>query len=172
MSTPNSDRRDTFIRAVLFIVIVLIAIGLIGFLKRSTDVPLTPEHAARRDSLSRMAKPDTTFTPDEDTSIQTSPYPTTTDSVSMDLRVPSDAGYQDGYYAGLQDGISGDERASYDETSQFPTPAQRRNYAEAYRRGYLQGFADGQEGREYDHDHDHDHDDEAHSHPHKHSQAD
>ena len=126
--------------------IVLIAIGLIGFLKRSTDVPLTPEHAARRDSLSRMAKPDTTFTPDEDATIQTAPYPEPDDSVSMDLRVPSDAGYQDGYYAGLQDGISGDERASYDESSQFPTPAQRRNYAEAYRRGYLQGFTDGQEG--------------------------
>lgn len=147
MSTPQSDRRDTLIRAVIFVVIVLLAIGLISFLKRSTDVPLTPEHAARRDSLSRMAKPDTTFTTEDDGyNPATTSYPVPTDSLSMDLRVPSDAGYQDGYYAGLQDGISGDERASYDETSQFPTPAQRRNYAEAYRRGYLQGFTDGQEG--------------------------
>ena len=43
----------------------------------------------------------------------------------------------------------GQERASYDESSQFPHASQRRNYAEAYRRGYAQGYADGLEGKEF-----------------------
>lgn len=144
MANPQSDRNETIIRSILFLAVVLVAIGIIIFLKRSSDIPLTPEGFAARDSARRMATPDTTAAPSEE-------YPNTntlpaeeTDTVGVDQRIPSDAGYQDGYYTGLQDGIDDMERASYDDSSQFPTPAQRRNYADAYKRGYAQGFADGQ----------------------------
>lgn len=146
------SRTTTLIRSLLFILLVLGAIVLIIYMKRSTDQPLTPEQAARRDSINRIATPDTTQAPELDT--PTREFPLSTDSAallptdsldtSMDLRTPSDAGYEDGYFAGLEDGISGRERFSYDESSQFPTAAQRRNYAQGYQRGYAQGFRDGQ----------------------------
>ena len=39
--------------------------------------------------------------------------------------------------------MNNDERATYDESSQYPTPDARQSYAAAYRRGYAAGFADG-----------------------------
>lgn len=64
--------------------------------------------------------------------------------MSVDQRLPSDAGYEDGYFAGLQDGLDDMERASYDDSSKFPTAEQRSNYTDSYKRGYAQGFTDGQ----------------------------
>ena len=144
MANPASDRNETIIRSILFIAVVLLAVGIIIFLKHSSDVPLTPEGFAARDSIQRMATPDTTTAPIEDFTSTDTDSSLPTDTVSMDLRLPSDAGYEDGYFAGLQDGLDDMERASYDDTSKFPTEAQRRNYTDAYKRGYAQGFADGQ----------------------------
>lgn len=150
MANPSSDRNETIIRSILFIAVVMLAVGIIIFLKRSSDVPLTPEGFAARDSAQRMATPDTTVAPTEDFPSSDTNTAQPTDTVSMDLRLPSDAGYEDGYFAGLQDGLDDMERASYDDTSKFPTEAQRRNYADAYKRGYAQGFADGQNQGEED----------------------
>lgn len=144
MANPSSDRNETIIRSILFIAVVLLAVGIIIFLKHSSDVPLTPEGFAARDSIQRMATPDTTTAPIQDFTSTDTDSSLPTDTVSMDLRLPSDAGYEDGYFAGLQDGLDDMERASYDDTSKFPTEAQRRNYTDAYKRGYAQGFADGQ----------------------------
>lgn len=147
------SRTTTLVRSFLFVLIVLGAVALIVYMKRSTDQPLTPEQVTLRDSLQRIATPDTTLSPEDNAdshapALTPSPdsSPTAPDSLdtSMDVRSPTDAGYEDGYFTGLDDGISGRERFSYDESSQFPTPAQRRNYTEAYRRGYEQGFRDGQ----------------------------
>lgn len=147
----NSSSSDTtaFIRVVLFVVVLIATVCAVVYLKRSSDLPLTPEGVAARDSLRRIAHPDTTVSPGSvpADAAGTVEYPS--DSVTMDLRVPSDAGYEDGYYAGITDGVAGEERASYDESSQFPEASQRRNYAEAYRRGYAQGYADGLEGKEF-----------------------
>ena len=145
---PTNERRESIIRAVIFGLIALTAVSLIAFLKRSSDIPLTPEGIAHRDSISRFAIPDTTETPEATPSLAPAEtYPAPDDSISVDTRIPSDAGYQDGYFAGLEDGLADKERYSYDESSQFPTAAQRRNYAAAYRRGYQQGFNDGQAGQ-------------------------
>ena len=144
MANPSSDRNETIIRSILFIAVVLLAVSIIIFLKHSSDVPLTPEGFSARDSIQRMATPDTTTAPIEDFTSTDTDSSLPTDTVSMDLRLPSDAGYEDGYFAGLQDGLDDMERASYDDTSKFPTEAQRRNYTDAYKRGYAQGFADGQ----------------------------
>ena len=146
---PHPDRLESILRALIFGTIALIAVGLILFLKKSSDVPLSPEHAARRDSLSRIATPDTTAAPELTPALHLDDNSAADDdSLATDTRIPSDAGYEDGYFAGLEDGVTGDERLSYDETSQFPTAAQRRNYAEAYRRGYAQGYEDGQAGKD------------------------
>lgn len=144
MTNPTPDRNETIIRSVLFIAVVLLAVGIIVYLKRSTDVPLTPEGMAARDSVQRMASPDTTTTPAENAPTLDTTTEQSTDTVSVDQRLPSDAGYEDGYFAGLQDGLDDMERASYDDSSKFPTAEQRSNYTDAYKRGYAQGFADGQ----------------------------
>lgn len=142
---PKTDHRETLLRALLLLLLLLGAGAAIVYLKKSSDQPLTPEDLARRDSLRQIDSPDTTLTPDLPAPAEPAPTDTLTpDTLTTDQRVPSDAGYEDGYFAGLEDGISSQERFSYDETSQFPNPAQRRNYAEAYRRGYAQGYADGQ----------------------------
>lgn len=145
---PSSES-TTLIRAVTFVVILVLSVCTVIYLKRSSDVPLTPEGIAARDSLRHIVHPDTTATPETQPVTPTAGYPAEPDSMTMDLRVPSDAGYEDGYYAGITDGVAGQERASYDESSQFPKASQRRNYAEAYRRGYAQGYADGLEGKEF-----------------------
>lgn len=144
MANPTPDRNETIIRSVLFIAVVLLAVGIIVYLKRSTDVPLTPEGMAARDSVQRMASPDTTTAPAESAPTLDSTTEQPTDTVSVDQRLPSDAGYEDGYFAGLQDGLDDMERASYDDSSKFPTAEQRSNYTDAYKRGYAQGFTDGQ----------------------------
>lgn len=151
------SRTQTIIRAVLFVlVLVITAVALISLKQLTNDGPLTPEGFAARDSLQNIAHPDTTEAPD------TTPTPSATnpgvqgttdvpvDSLtSTDVRSPIDAGYEDGYYAGIIDGVAGEERASYDESSQFPTPEQRQSYTDAYRRGYAQGFEDGLAGKEF-----------------------
>ena len=144
MTNPTPDRNETIIRSVLFIAVVLLAVGIIVYLKRSTDVPLTPEGMAARDSVQRMASPDTTTAPAENAPTLDTTTEQSTDTVSVDQRLPSDAGYEDGYFAGLQDGLDDMERASYDDSSKFPTAEQRSNYTDSYKRGYAQGFADGQ----------------------------
>lgn len=144
MTNPTPDRNETIIRSILFIAVVIIAVAVIVYLKRSTDVPLTPEGIAARDSVQRMASPDTTSTPAENAPTLDSSTEQASDTVSIDQRLPSDAGYEDGYFAGLQDGLDDMERASYDDSSKFPTAEQRSNYTDAYKRGYAQGFADGQ----------------------------
>ena len=143
MTNSTPDRNETIIRSVLFIAVVLLAVGIIVYLKRSTDVPLTPEGMAARDSVQRMASPDTTA-PAESAPTLDSTTEQPTDTVSVDQRLPSDAGYEDGYFAGLQDGLDDMERASYDDSSKFPTAEQRSNYTDSYKRGYAQGFTDGQ----------------------------
>lgn len=157
-NNETKSRTQTIIRAVLFaMVLVITAVALISLKQLTNDGPLTPEGLAARDSLQNIAHPDTTEAPD------TTPAPAVTtpapqggapnapaDSLTTtDVRTPIDAGYEDGYYAGIIDGVAGEERASYDETSQFPTPAQRQSYTDAYRRGYAQGFEDGLSGKEF-----------------------
>ena len=84
---------------------VLLAVGIIIFFENALPTyPSTPEGFAARDSAQRMATPDTTVAPTEDFPSSDTNTAQPTDTVSMDLRLPSDAGYEDGYFAGLQDG--------------------------------------------------------------------
>lgn len=157
-NNESKSRTQTIVRAVLFaVVLVASAAALISLKQLTADGPLTPEGFATRDSLRNMAHPDTTEAPDatpvspDATGINPAGGEAPMDSmfVSGDARSPLDAGYEDGYYAGLIDGVSGDERASYDDSSQFPDAKQRQAYSDAYRRGYSQGFDEGLEGKSF-----------------------
>lgn len=157
-NNESKSRTQTIVRAVLFaVVLVASAAALISLKQLTADGPLTPEGFATRDSLRNMAHPDTTEAPD---ATPVSPdatggnpvggeAPMDSMFVTGDARSPLDAGYEDGYYAGLIDGVSGDERASYDDSSQFPDAKQRQAYSDAYRRGYSQGFDEGLEGKSF-----------------------
>lgn len=157
-NNESKSRTQTIVRAVLFaVVLVASAAALISLKQLTADGPLTPEGFATRDSLQNMAHPDTTEAPDaspvspDAAGANPAGGETPVDSmfVSGDARSPLDAGYEDGYYAGLIDGVSGDERASYDDSSQFPDAKQRQAYSDAYRRGYSQGFDEGLEGKSF-----------------------
>lgn len=166
-NTEPASRTTTLIRVVMFaIVIASTAAAVISLKQLTNDGPITPERLIERDSLQHIAHPDTTESTDEPGTRSNKTDRTTTPAsepasyynadeepadtlTSTDVRSPLDAGYEDGYTAGKLDGMMGDERASYDETSQFPKAEQRQAYTDAYRRGYNQGFADGQQGKEF-----------------------
>ena len=118
----SESRRQTLLRSLLFVLLLAVAGGLIFFLKRSTDVPLTPEGLAGRDSTRHMAVPDTLDNaPASPAEAPAESTPAEDVSPAPD-RDPAEAGYDDGYLSGNTDGMNNDERATYDESSQYPTP--------------------------------------------------
>lgn len=67
--------------------------------------------------------------------------------VGTDGRSITDAGYEDGYWAGYEDARL--EQKSYDESCKFAASAKDRNlYAANYREGYKEGWACGMQDRE------------------------
>ncbi len=160
----SDSRRQTLLRSLLFVLLLAVAGGLIFFLKRSTDVPLTPEGLAGRDSTRHMAVPDTLDNaPASPAEAPAESTPAEDVSPAPD-RDPAEAGYDDGYLSGNTDGMNNDERATYDESSQYSTPDERQSYAAAYRRGYAAGFADGRKqavGADPRNDNDNAHDGDA-----------
>lgn len=69
--------------------------------------------------------------------------------LEKDRRPAYEAGYEDGYLAGLDDGAASAPQASYDETSTFPSAAERKRYAEGYREGYAEGLENGKSGKQF-----------------------
>ena len=160
----SESRRQTLLRSLLFVLLLAVAGGLIFFLKRSTDVPLTPEGLAGRDSTRHMAVPDTLDNAPASPAEAPAESTPAEDVSPAPERDPAEAGYDDGYLCGNTDGMNNDERASYDESSQYPTPDARQSYAAAYRRGYAAGFADGRKqatGADPRNDNDNAHDGDA-----------
>ena len=139
----SNSRRQTLLRSLLFVLLLAVAGGLIFFLKRSTDVPLPPDGLAGRDSIRHMAVPDTAEHAPTAPAEEATPANSGGETPDVAERDPAAAGYDDGYLCGNTDGMNNDERAGYDESSQYPSAADRQTYAAAYRRGYAAGFADG-----------------------------
>ena len=54
-----------------------------------------------------------------------------------------EAGYEDGYAAGCDDGANDTPRATYDETNNFVGRKERQDYVRGYREGYAVGLEDG-----------------------------
>ena len=120
-----TSRRQTLIRSLLFVALLLVAGGLIFYLKRSTDVPLTPDGLAGRDSIRHMAVPDTAEHAPTAPAEEATPANSGGETPDVAERDPAAAGYDDGYLCGNTDGMNNDERAGYDESSQYPSAADR-----------------------------------------------
>lgn len=137
-----------------FVAILAVCIAILGatiFLKTSSenekDLRGVDEPAA---SGPQMAVPDTT--------IDTSLVPAATDSLpstlpdtllGRDERQPYEAGYEDGYAAGCDDGAIEQKGMSYDDENNFRSHADRADYVRGYKDGYTKGYDDGHEGKQF-----------------------
>lgn len=93
-----------------------------------------------------------------DTTIDTLMIPTATDSIASSLpdtlfgqdeRNPYEAGYEDGYAAGCDDGVAGQNGMSYDDENTFRRQDDSREYIRGYKDGYTEGYDNGQEGKQF-----------------------
>lgn len=136
----------------LLLSIGLLCIGAIIWLKLAGDKRTTPDGnmaGMPHDSSSTVVVPDTTIDagtlPSSSDSFAVAP----TDSIGKDRRPPFEAGDEDGYLAGMDDGAAHTPRASYDESNGFKTIDERTAYVRGYREGYAKGFEDGSKGRQF-----------------------
>lgn len=138
-------------RVAVILIVALLIVGGIIYLKRSSSVPSEQGAPNGSSPSSSVAVPDTTVEPgvlpQVGDSVEVSVLPDTL--LGKDHRNPYEAGYEDGYATGCDDGAAGTERASYDETSYFRTQTERNNYARGYREGYEKGYADGTQGNQF-----------------------
>ncbi len=138
--SPHNNLR----RAVLIVLGIMVSLGIV-LLKRTVGY----QHNLPSVEEKTIARPDTTLT----TPLPTLSTDTTTtyrtDSLGIDRRPPYEAGYEDGYFNGMDDGSQNDLNATYDESSTFPEEHQRNTYTGGYREGYRQGFADGKIGKQF-----------------------
>lgn len=144
MSQNNISKKQVILYAVTatLIIAAIIALKIRTGQSASGDCP-SPGKAVP----ANIARPDTTLT---ETAIPEQPDTTpaaATDLVGRDTRQAAEAGAEDGYWNGYHDGAAGnDDRNEYDETSDFPTAAERTRYAENYREGYERGYREGRSG--------------------------
>ena len=149
MSNYNKPKKKY---TLLLISFGLLCIGAIIWLKllgdkrtsSDRDIPVAPQ-----DSSNVVAVPDTSI---EVGTLPSSPDifdVATPDSIGKDRRPPFEAGDEDGYLAGMDDGAAHTPRASYDESNSFKTIDERAAYVRGYREGYAKGFEDGSKGRQF-----------------------
>lgn len=147
-----SKHNRTNPRAIIFVLVVILAAAFVVFMKTSTNNPFDRNSAdgsaAAGDSAAApMAVPDTTISTDVMPIVSDSVAPAVLDSLSRDPRPADEAGAEDGYWNGYYDGVAGKEAAEPDVTSNFPTRAERDAYAANYTDGYARGYAEGCKGK-------------------------
>lgn len=151
MNYNKSPRPENRWKVLIFMLACLLLAGGIIYMKRSTSGKKALQNAAAPAAGRPVAVPDTSAAPGtvpaETDSVVPSVLPDTL--LGRDTRQPYEAGVEDGYSAGCDDGAAEQERASYDETSNFRTPADRAAYARGYREGYAKGYEDGQQGKQF-----------------------
>lgn len=146
---PDSEHRWRNIAIFLFCVLVLIGIV---YMKQATGEQKSLNSGEAGGAASKaVAVPDTTMEPgllpvSADT-IVPSVLPDTV--LGKDKRDPYEAGYEDGYTAGCDDGALDQDSATYDETSGFQSESERQNYTRGYREGYAKGLEDGKQGKQF-----------------------
>lgn len=136
----------------LLICFGLLCIGAIIWLKlvgdkrtsSGRDIPVAPQ-----DSSNAVVVPDTSIDAGTLSSSPDSFDVAPPDSIGKDRRPPFEAGDEDGYLAGMDDGAAHTPRASYDESNSFKTIDERAAYVRGYREGYAKGFEDGSKGRQF-----------------------
>lgn len=135
----------------LVLLFLLIAVALIGgvvslkIMTGRSDSEKQGDSSDAVDSNGRVAVPDTSVAPG---TLPVVPDTVTapSDSVGRDPRPADEAGAEDGYWNGYYDGVAGKEMTENDVESNFPTPEQRKTYAENYAEGYARGYAEGSKG--------------------------
>lgn len=136
-------------RVILFLIVAIAVVVAIIYAKLASERPITGT-SGEPDSLSApIAVPDTstlhTDLPIEPETITVS----LPDTLDRDTRPPYEAGYEDGYLNGMDDGAENKRNATYDETSHFPSQGERAGYVQGYRDGYAKGFDDGLNKRQF-----------------------
>lgn len=133
-----------------FLLFAILSIAAIVVLKVASGPAVSDHDSIVSDSRGLpIARPDTTPAPDVP-EIDDKPQSAPADSISIDTRPVDDAGYEDGYLQGMDDGALGYKQGTgYDDSSTFPLCRQREQYAAAYREGYEKGYADGRSGCQF-----------------------
>lgn len=147
-NNPQSQNRRRMV--VILIACLLIVAGIV-YMKHSSGEQKTLGAPGADGTASPIAVPDTTADP--------AALPQTADSavvsqlpdtlLGKDKRDPYEAGYEDGYASGCDDGAAGTDRATYDETNNFRTAAEQHDYVRGYREGYAKGYEDGRQGKQF-----------------------
>lgn len=152
MNHNNINRDDNRWSTIMVILVCLLIVGGIIYMKYITDgqKSLSP-------SLQRTEQDNEVAIPD--TSMEPGILPVTPDSVipsvlpdtvlGKDTRLPYEAGYEDGYATGCDDGVANHLKASYDESNNFHTASEQKDYIRGYKEGYEEGFKDGKEGKQF-----------------------
>lgn len=149
MSNYNKPKKKY---TVLLICFGLLCIGAIIWLKLAgdkrtssgRDIPVAPQ-----DSSNAVVVPDTSIDAGTLSSSPDSFDVAPPDSIGKDRRPSFEAGDEDGYLAGMDDGAAHTPQASYDESNSFKTIDERAAYVRGYREGYAKGFEDGSKGRQF-----------------------
>lgn len=142
MNHSNPKKNTSGLAGILAVALFVAAmVALIIFLKRNASQPFDSDGRLRVENDSVVARPDVGR---EVVGPIDSMAPQLPDTImGTDERDVSDAGYEDGYWAGYDDAQLGQERASYDESSSFATSQERHRYTESYREGYAEGWQVG-----------------------------
>lgn len=145
---PQSPNRWRAVSIVLFC--LLVVIGII-YMKHSSGEQKLLVPSGTSDTAHQVAVPDTTIAPEvmpqtSDT-VQSTQLPDTI--LGRDTRSPYEAGYDDGYAAGCDDGAAKADHATYDETNNFASKPEQQNYVRGYREGYAKGYDNGRQGKQF-----------------------
>lgn len=142
MTSSNPQNKGNYF--IWLILIAVLAVGIV-FLKKTGGDDRNLRREKKSADTASVARPDTTLDsgvvlpPVNDTVM--SPLPDTL--LGRDRRNPYEAGYEDGYAAGCDDGANDTPRATYDETNNFVGRKERQDYVRGYREGYAVGLEDG-----------------------------
>ena len=131
------------------VIIVALIVGAIIYMKYASDQQENNRMEKADSTASSVAIPDVdTVNTDLPTVVETVSV-AMPDTVGRDKRPPYEAGYEDGYFSGMDDGAEKKEKASYDPSSAFPTAEARKKYSQGYDEGYAKGFEDGKNGTQF-----------------------
>lgn len=129
---------------VFFILCIAVVAGII-YMKYRVMEPKSAASVQAVDTADRpMAIPDTTV--DSSTVVTEPETPINNELpdtiIGKDRRIPYEAGYEDGYACGSDDGLLRMYQATYDETNSFTTRQEKEAYVRGYREGYDKGYKD------------------------------
>lgn len=146
---PQTQNKWKVVSILLFC--ILIVIGIIYMKHSSGEQRQLIAPGAPDTTQPQIAVPDTSIDPDvlPQTPDTVQPSQLSDTLLGKDKRNPYEAGYDDGYANGCDDGAAGTEHATYDDSNSFSTSAEKQQYVRGYREGYSKGYEDGRQGKQF-----------------------